>query len=141
MLATAGRGSIINISSPAATRGAAGSVAYSASKAALDSLTRSVATSHGRAGIRCNSIAVGLVMTDNARRTMSGHALESREANLLVTRLGEPRDVAALTALLASEDGAYINGQTFVVDGGASAHQPWFASGAQSLPDYPTSEQ
>jgi NAD(P)-dependent dehydrogenase (short-subunit alcohol dehydrogenase family) len=136
MLSNASGGSIVNISSPAAMRGAITSVAYSASKAALEALTRSVATSHGRSGIRCNTVAVGLVMTDNARKTLKGATLHSREANLLVTRLGEPDDTAAFVSLLASPAGSYMNGQTIVLDGGASAHQPWFASGPDTIPDY-----
>jgi NAD(P)-dependent dehydrogenase (short-subunit alcohol dehydrogenase family) len=136
MLSTASGGSIVNISSPAAMRGAISSVAYSASKAALEALTRSVATSHGRAGIRCNTVAVGLVMTDNARKTLKGLTLQSREANLLVPRLGEPDDAAGVVSLLASPAGSYINGQTIVLDGGASAHQPWFAFGPDIIPDY-----
>src|SRR6185437_15330647 len=62
-----GGGSIVNVSTTAAFRGDVGHLAYSSSKAALHALTRSIAVTHGRRGIRCNTIVSGLVMTEAAQ--------------------------------------------------------------------------
>ncbi|HEV8296346.1 MAG TPA: SDR family oxidoreductase [Acidimicrobiales bacterium] len=127
MLETTGRGCILNISSTSGFGGDVIYVAYSASKAALQALTRSVATSHGPRGIRCNAIATGLVLTEFAERNVSKERLEAYRANRLVPRVGTPDDVAALAVFLASDAAGYITGQTFLVDGGATAHQPWYS--------------
>jgi NAD(P)-dependent dehydrogenase (short-subunit alcohol dehydrogenase family) len=127
MLATTGRGCIVNISSTSGFGGDVIYVAYSASKAALQALTRSVATSHGPRGIRCNAIATGLVLTELAARNVSPARLEAYQANRLVQPVGHPDDVGELVVFLASDAAGYITGQTFVMDGGATAHQPWYS--------------
>jgi NAD(P)-dependent dehydrogenase (short-subunit alcohol dehydrogenase family) len=126
MLATAGSGCILNISSTAGFLGDVIYVAYSASKAALQALTRSIATSHGTRGIRCNAIATGLIATEGARRNLSDAQFEAYRQSRLVDDVGTPEQVAALAVFLVSDAAAYITGQTFVVDGGAHAHQPWY---------------
>jgi NAD(P)-dependent dehydrogenase (short-subunit alcohol dehydrogenase family) len=102
-------------------------VAYSASKAALQALTRSIATSHGMRGIRCNAIATGLVLTEGAKANVSDERLEAYRRNRLVERVGTPEDVAALAVFLVSDAAGYITGQTYLIDGGATAHQPWYS--------------
>lgn len=135
MLATAGGGSIINISSNAALLGDLNHVAYGASKAGLHALTRSIATSHGRRGIRCNTIATGLVMSATARANLSSPMLDAYARHRLLADPGTPEQVAALALFLAGPDAAYITGQTFVVDGGAGIHQPWYRDGEVVHPE------
>lgn len=125
MRRTAGGGVIVNISSTAAYNGDVVHVAYSASKAALHALTRSIATTHGRQGFRCNTVATGLVLTATAERNLAPDKLDAYGRNRLVDEVGRPEEVATLVTYLASDDARYIQGQAIIVDGGTSAHQPW----------------
>ena len=102
-------------------------VAYAASMAAKYSLTRSIAASHGKLGIRTAAVATGLVLSPTARKNLSRDKLEAYDANLLVPDFAEPRDVAETIVFLGSPAAKYITGQTIIVDGGFQAHQPWHA--------------
>ena len=120
-----GGGSVINTASGAGLTGDLRNPAYGASKAALISLTRYVATEFGKQGIRCNAISPGfIVIAEKAGR-------EAVEATMLrhhlTPRLGRPEDIAALVAFLASDESAFITGQNICVDGGLLAHQPFLA--------------
>jgi len=126
--------SIINTASNLGLQGGLIQAAYSASKAALIQLTRSIATSHGKLGIRCNAISPGLVMTDNVAKTVPGSLREMVEAETLTPYLGTPRDIACVVAFLASDEARYINGQNLVVDGGTASHIPGFAQMRKLFP-------
>lgn len=126
MLATGG-GSIINTSSSSALAGDTVRAAYAASKAAIIAFTRSTATMYGKRGIRCNSVVPGVVISPQNRTRLSTRQLRIWEENCLVPYLGEPEDIAAAVAFLASDDARYITGQALSVDGGSLAHQPTFA--------------
>jgi NAD(P)-dependent dehydrogenase (short-subunit alcohol dehydrogenase family) len=122
-----GRGSIVNMSSTRAAGGADDLIAYSASKAAVESVTRSVATAHGRDGVRCNAIAPGVIATAGSRG-LHGTAMEGRFLpHLLTTAIGTEDDIAAAVAYLASDDARYVTGQVLRVDGGLLSHQPTMA--------------
>jgi 3-oxoacyl-[acyl-carrier protein] reductase len=112
-----GRGTIINISSVNGVRGHQGVAVYSATKAALDGLTRSLARELGPRGIRVNSVAPGYLETDMTR----GMPAE-RKAQIIrrtpMGRLGTVADVVSVVRFLASPDAGFITGQTIVVDGG-----------------------
>jgi NAD(P)-dependent dehydrogenase (short-subunit alcohol dehydrogenase family) len=123
-LIASGNASIINTSSGAALLGDLQISAYSATKAAMHALTRSVATQYGRQGVRCNAICPGQIMTPGVTRE---HVLAQVKRHLLTPRLGLPEDIAAMVALLASADGEYITGQVIVIDGGLTAHFPHVA--------------
>lgn len=114
-----GGGAIVYTSSGAADMGEPTRLAYAVSKSGLQALMRHVASRWGKEGIRANAIAPGLVITEQLR----AHFPESaRQATLAITRsprLGESEDIAAMVAMLMSDDGAWINGQTLAVDGGA----------------------
>ncbi len=125
MLRTAGAGVIVNISSTAAFNGDVVHLAYGVSKAGLHALTRSIATTHGMKGIRCNTVATGLILTPNAAQAVSAEKLAAYRRNRLVDEVGTPAEVASLVTYLASDAARYIQGQAFVIDGGATAHQPW----------------
>jgi NAD(P)-dependent dehydrogenase (short-subunit alcohol dehydrogenase family) len=120
-----GGGSIVNFTSTAAYVGDLGLIAYGSSKAALLGLTRALATIYGRKGIRCNAIAPSGVWTDAAWKTMGDERRQRMQEWPLTPRLGMPDDVASMVIFLASDKSEYMTGQTFFVDGGSLAHQPW----------------
>lgn len=113
-------GRIVNVSSAAALRGNAGQAAYSASKAGLLGLTKSLAREVGRKGITVNAVCPGLVETD----MIAGLTPDQREALTAPTplgRLGKPEEVAAAVRFLASEEASLVNGAVVAVDGGLTA--------------------
>lgn len=121
-----GAGSIINTSSGASLRADLFRPAYAASKAAINMLTEYVAAQYGKKGVRCNAVSPGLVVTETTRQNQ-GHNMDLYLAHHLTERLGDPDDIAAMIALLASDDGRFITGQIIPVDGGISAHFPHVA--------------
>ncbi len=121
-----GGGSIINTSSGASLRGDLFRVAYASSKAAINVLTEYVAAQYGKKGIRCNVVSPGLVVTENTEMNQ-GHNMDLYLARHLTPRLGRPDDLAAMVALLASDDGKFITAQIIPVDGGISTHFPHVA--------------
>ena len=123
-MASVGGGSIINISSVSALAGESNLTAYGASKAALIQLTRSVATQWGKAGVRCNAVVPGLVLTDAARSNMTAERVELYRAQTLTPKLGTPGDIARVVAFLADPDSSFITGSVFNIDGGLHAHSP-----------------
>lgn len=122
-----GSGSIINTASNLALQGQIIQAAYSASKAALLQLTRSIAASHGRSGVRCNAVSPGLVLTPAAREGLPPQLLEIVASETLTPYLGEPEDIGHVVAFLASDLARYVTGQNFVADGGTASHVPGFA--------------
>jgi NAD(P)-dependent dehydrogenase (short-subunit alcohol dehydrogenase family) len=128
-----GGGSIINMSSGSGLTGALAPTAYGVSKAGIITLTQYVATQHGKEGIRCNAIAPGLIVTPaTANSYSSGPFGEMMLRHHLTPRLGMPSDIAAAVVFLASDEAAFITGQTLCVDGGLLAHAPYHADMAAS---------
>jgi NAD(P)-dependent dehydrogenase (short-subunit alcohol dehydrogenase family) len=120
----AGGGSIVNIASVAAFRGSVErpSHAYAASKGAVLSLTRAMAASYGRDGIRVNAICPGTIRTRLTADIVERVARAVREGRgIPLGRIGEPEDVARCALFLASDDASFISGAHIVVDGGAMA--------------------
>lgn len=112
-------GRIINISSIIGSRGYTGLSAYSASKAGIDGLTRSLAREVGRRGITCNSIAPGYLTTEMSKSL--GPAQKAQIINRTpLGRLGTSHDVLAAVRFLLSDGAGFITGQTLMVDGGIS---------------------
>jgi NAD(P)-dependent dehydrogenase (short-subunit alcohol dehydrogenase family) len=117
-----GGGSIINMSSGASLKGDRTRTAYGVSKAGVNALTMYVATSHGKKGIRANTILPGLVITDAVRAHLNETLLASLGKAVLTRSVGQPEDIADVVVFLASEESRYITGQMIAVDGGMSAH-------------------
>lgn len=123
-----GRGSIIITSSNAGLTGALGHPAYGSSKGALATFTKYVATEYGKDGIRCNAISPGFIVTPHSASVYSAGDLQDMMLrHHLTNRLGVPDDVAHMVAFLASDESSYVTGQVICVDGGSSAHQPYYA--------------
>jgi 3-oxoacyl-[acyl-carrier protein] reductase len=115
-----GAGSIVNISSIVGLSGYRGLAVYSATKAALDGLTRALARELGSRGIMVNSVAPGYL------RTEMSHGLDADQMGQIVRRtpagrLGEPSDVARVVQFLTAPENDYLTGQVIVVDGGLTA--------------------
>jgi NAD(P)-dependent dehydrogenase (short-subunit alcohol dehydrogenase family) len=124
LMIAGGGGSIINISSGTSTAGDFFATAYAASKGAINTFTRYVATQYGSRGIRCNALVLGLIATPVLKAVMPEPLREIFRDNKLTGRLGEPRDVAEMVVFLASDRSAFITGQLLPVDGGFYAHTP-----------------
>jgi 3-oxoacyl-[acyl-carrier protein] reductase len=113
-------GRIVNVSSVAGLIGNSGQAAYSASKAGVIGMTRSLAREVGHRGVTVNAVCPGLVETDMAG-AMPEEARERLVSMTPAGRIGRPEEVAALVRLLVSEEGAYVNGAVIPVDGGLTA--------------------
>lgn len=116
LLEKAGGGSIINIGSSAMYSGMGGGAQYSASKSGLMGLTRYMAVEYGPKNIRCNTLAVSLIKTELLNK-FDDEMLKKKIATVPIGRLGEPEDVACMTAFLASNMGSYISGEIILMDG------------------------
>jgi len=114
-----GSGSIIQISSVVGQRGHAGLAVYSATKAALDGMTRSLARELGPRGVRVNSVAPGYFESEMTS-TLTAEVRESIVRRTPLKRLGGVADIVAVVRFLAGPDSAFVSGQTLVVDGGYS---------------------
>jgi NAD(P)-dependent dehydrogenase (short-subunit alcohol dehydrogenase family) len=128
-----GGGSIINISSGTSLAGTDTFTAYASSKGALNTLTKYVASAHGAQHIRCNALALGIVMPRplaEAAAAATDGPMSPYLAHHLVGRFGHPEDIANVVQFLASERSAFITGQVISVDGGFFAHLPTFPARA-----------
>ena len=119
IMAKAGGGSIVNMSSGGATRAHRAFTAYDASKGGIEALTRAMALDLGPYGIRVNALMPGSIDT-------SGLSLDDRRMrgeNVPLGRVGEPYDMTGAALFLASDDASYITGHVVKVDGGMLAQQ------------------
>ena len=123
-LRAAGNGAIVNTVSNLALQGHLIQAAYRASKAGLVQLTRSIAASHGRQGVRCNAVAPGMTLTPSLVAAFPAELRRVVEQETLRDRLGAPQDIAEAVAFLASDAARNITGQVLVSDGGLASHVP-----------------
>ena len=120
-----GRGVVVNVSSVAAIVGVADRAAYCSAKAGVLGLTRAIAVDHASQGIRANAICPGTVETEWIDKILTDapNADELRTAmaaRQLDNRMGSPEEVAAGIAFLASPEARFVNGSSFIMDGGMS---------------------
>jgi 2-hydroxycyclohexanecarboxyl-CoA dehydrogenase len=121
-----GGGSIVNVASEAGRVGSQGSVTYSAAKAGVIGFTKAIARESARYRVRCNAVAPGPIETpllNAAPATLGEIGARLKQGMIDATamrRIGEPDEVAACIAFLASEDASYVTGQTLNVSGGLS---------------------
>jgi 2-hydroxycyclohexanecarboxyl-CoA dehydrogenase len=120
------RGAIVSVASEAGRVGSQGSVIYSAAKGGVISFTRALARETARYGVRVNAVAPGPIETPllNAAEEIYGEIGARLKQGMIdataLRRIGEPEEVAATIAFLASEDASYVTGQTINVSGGLS---------------------
>lgn len=122
LMARSGGGSIVNIASVTAVLGSPGQVAYSATKGAIISMTKSAAKELASQNIRINAVAPGIVKTERFEELYqaSGDKIDERISRIALGRLGTPEDIANACVFLASDRSTYISGQILGVDGCAS---------------------
>jgi 2-hydroxycyclohexanecarboxyl-CoA dehydrogenase len=119
-------GAIVNVASEAGRVGSQGSAVYSAAKAGVIGFTKAIAREASRYKVRCNAVAPGPIETPllNAAPAELGEIGERLKRGMvdatLLGRIGEPEEVAAAIAFLASADASYVTGQTLNVSGGLS---------------------
>ncbi|MEH1948898.1 MAG: glucose 1-dehydrogenase [Nostoc sp.] len=115
-------GSIINISSIVSTLAPANASVYSATKAAVDAVTKSLAKELGSRNIRVNSINPGMVETEGTHTAgitvAKSEGRQQTEAQTPLGRIGQPQDIAPAVVFLASSDSAWITGETLYISGG-----------------------
>jgi 2-hydroxycyclohexanecarboxyl-CoA dehydrogenase len=121
-----GGGAIVNVASEAGRVGSQGSATYSAAKAGVIGFTKAIARESARFGIRCNAVAPGPIETpllNSAPEQLGELGARLKQGMIDATamrRIGEPEEVAAAVAFLASDDASYVTGQTLNVSGGLS---------------------
>jgi len=113
-------GNVINISSVVSTWGVPGGAVYSATKAAVDAVTRSLAKELGARKIRVNSVNPGMVETEGTHSAgiIASDFRKHTEATTPLGRIGQPEDIAPAVAFLASSDSAWITGESLYITGG-----------------------
>jgi len=133
-----GGGAFVNVASANAFRVESPEAPYNASKAALVMLTRAFAHELGHLGIRANCIAPGETLTPEERSSASAHDLERERAyveRVPLRRVGKPEDQANVVLFLASDDAAFVSGETILVDGGELTGDWWDRDDAPPIPD------
>jgi NAD(P)-dependent dehydrogenase (short-subunit alcohol dehydrogenase family) len=127
-LAESGSAAMVLVSSASAETGLPGQAAYTASKAGLVGLARTLAAEWGPRGIRVNVVMPGLIGTPKVR-ALPEALVEGVRRTIPLGRIGEPEDVAATIAFLVGPDAAYVHGQVLRVDGGLGLSAASLATG------------
>jgi NAD(P)-dependent dehydrogenase (short-subunit alcohol dehydrogenase family) len=140
-MAEHGGGAVVNIASANAFKNESPESVYNASKAALVALTKAAAHELGHLGIRVNAVAPGQTLTPEEEERIAGDPGEARLQRAYLRRVplqraGTPHDQAMAVLFLASDDAAWISGQTLIVDGGEVGGGAWYdPADAPPLPD------
>lgn len=117
-LAKSGHGSIVMIGSVSGQYGGPRTAHYAASKAGLISLAQVVARFGAKQGVRCNTVAAGLIQSDMAAQGLAAPSVQSAAQQIILGRLGTPGEVADAVVFLAGDQARYITAQTLNVNGG-----------------------
>ncbi len=118
-IVNSGGGAIVNNSSVVASKGFAGAALYSATKGAVEAMTRALAVELAKAKVRVNNVAPGPVATGMLDRFTGGNT-SALVAMIPMGRIGAVEEIARAALFLASDDASFITGQTLTVDGGTS---------------------
>jgi len=110
-------GRIVSVSSVVASMGNAGQANYAAAKAGMEGFTRALARELGSRNVTANCVAPGFIDTDMTADLAQAHK-ETLQAQIALSRLGQPEEVAAVVGFLCSEAGGYVTGETVHVNGG-----------------------
>ena len=117
------KGAIINVASVAGVSAFANSAAYNCSKAAINMLTKTIATDWAKYGIRCNSICPGVIVTPMAEGLLKDKGFQMMiKTGTPLQRPGKAQELAGLAVYLASDASSYVNGAIITIDGGWTAH-------------------
>jgi NAD(P)-dependent dehydrogenase (short-subunit alcohol dehydrogenase family) len=122
-----GGGAIVNTSSNQSLAGDLSQFAYSAAKAGVNALTRSIATSYGRQGVRCNTVSPGHIETASNKASVSPEMSDVIVSNNLIPRAGRAEDLAQAVLYLVSDESSFVTGQLISIDGGQMAHLPHYS--------------
>lgn len=125
-MAKSGGGSIINISSVGGIRPDISQIAYGTSKAAINYLTKIIATQAARDNIRCNAVLPGMTATDAVKDKLSDEFKEFFLKHTPIKRMGLPEEIAGTVLYFASDDSAYTTGQIVDVSGGFGMPTPLY---------------
>lgn len=125
-MAKNGGGSIINISSVGGIRPDISQIAYGTSKAAINYLTKIIATQAARDNIRCNAVLPGMTATDAVKDKLSDEFKEFFLKHTPIKRMGTPEEIAGTVLYFASDDSAYTTGQIVDVSGGFGMPTPLY---------------
>ena len=122
-LLASGGGSIVNVASFVAHMGAATpQIAYTASKGAVLAMTREIAVTYARQGVRANALCPGPIMTPLLAKFLSDDARRQRRlVHIPMGRFGEPLEIANGALFLASDESSWMTGQSLIIDGGITA--------------------
>jgi NAD(P)-dependent dehydrogenase (short-subunit alcohol dehydrogenase family) len=112
-----GGGSVVNMASVGGLSGSKALTAYGTTKAAVVGLTRYIAAQHGKDGVRCNAIAPGVIRTQQLLDAVPDLPQQTLPS-IATPRVGEPEDIANLVVYLASDESAFMTGETLRIDGG-----------------------
>jgi NAD(P)-dependent dehydrogenase (short-subunit alcohol dehydrogenase family) len=116
-----GRGSIVNVTTMAARLGMPGLSVYSATKAAMESLTRTWAAEFGGSGVRVNSVSPGPTATESVVARWGDDGLDELGRSTILSRTAAPSEIANAILFLAGDRSSYVTGATLAVDGGRTA--------------------
>lgn len=118
VMAERGSGKIVNVSSISADVGLARTIAYGSAKGGVNAMTRILAVELAEYGIQVNAVAPGPVLTEFSREVVTEEGFELRRTRIPLGRWGEPEDIAAAVAFLASPDADWMTGEVVTLDGG-----------------------
>lgn len=133
LLEASGGGSVINVSSMASVLPDLTRIGYTTAKAAVNAMTRNIATQYGRRGIRCNAVLPGMTATDAVTGNLSAGFTAAVLRHIPLGRMGTPEDIARAVCFLACDDSSYITGQCLEVAGGLGVPTPFYADMTEGL--------